>query len=87
MARLTYSDGVLAGEVVNNSKKQAVSVVVVAEFLDQDGKSLLMQELKVVPGGDGRALLPRQAKRFQYKVVVNAMNIKVVGKIKTVIYE
>lgn len=85
LRRLSYQDGILEGEVLNQSKKTAQVVMVEVSFLDSSGKPLFAQDFRAVPGGDGHALLPKSAKHFNYKVTLGqSSKIAVAGRIKSI---
>lgn len=88
LSRLSYHDGILEGQLLNNSEQTVKVVVIEISFLDPAGTTMFSQEFRAVPGGDGQAILPSQAKHFNYKVSINAQagEIAVSGKIKSVTY-
>ena len=86
LRNLSYRDGGLTGELVNQSPKTARSITLTVSFLDPQGQPVLIQNFKAVPGGDGRSLAPGSAKHFRYQVRFNsgAASPTVSATIKTV---
>ncbi|MBI5882838.1 MAG: hypothetical protein HZB91_07025 [Elusimicrobia bacterium] len=85
LRHLSYHDGVLEGELLNQSQRTAQVVVLEISFLDPRGMPVFTQDFKAVPGGDGRALLPRQAKHFSYGLrLAQSEKVSIVGRIKTI---
>ncbi len=72
LRNLSYRDGGLTGELVNQSPKTARTITLTVSFLDAQGQTILTQDFKAVPGGDGRSLSPGSAKHFRYQVRFNA---------------
>ena len=89
LSQLAYRNGIVEGQLFNNSQRTAQIIIVEISFLDPTGKILLSQEFKAVPGGDGRALLPRQAKHFNYnaELKTRSQKVQVTGKIRSVDFE
>lgn len=83
---MSWNGQVLEGEVVNlTTDRVAREVVVEVTWSGEAGKPLLTKELRVVPGGDGRALDPGHAKRFRFAVGVGgAGSASPSGKIKRI---
>lgn len=88
LRNLSYHDGILEGELVNQSKKEARVVLIDVSFEDSSGKQLFTQDFKAVPGGDGRALLPGYVKHFNYRLTLaGSAKISVAGTIKSIDYK
>lgn len=84
---LTHSGATLEGEVLNQDGPVAKEVVVEVTFRDARGNAVATQEFKVVPGGDGKLLPPRTAKRFKYHVDFGstARGLSVSGRVSKIV--
>lgn len=72
LQNLAYKDQVLSGELINRGQKTAKLVVLTVSFMDSQGKILLTEDFKAVPGGDGKPLASGYSKHFRYQVRFNA---------------
>lgn len=88
LKNLAFHDGVLEGEVVNESARTVRLAIVEVAFLDSSGKQAFAQDFRAVPGGDGQGLLPGYVKHFNYQLKISqAAGITVAGKIKAIEYD
>lgn len=87
LRNLSYRDGVLEGEIVNQGDGTLDEVVIEISFLGDEGKIALRHDVRVVPGGDGRPLRANHAKHFRFEVEIDSETaVRVDGVIKSIQY-
>ena len=86
LSGLQFKNSIFEGEVVNKGNETAKEVWVHVAFMDSKGITVLEQDFRVVPGGDGKSIPKGWSKHFKYQLNLNSSaELIPVGSIKSVV--